>query len=165
MNMADDLIAIAFIIFLAAVGYIFGSIGQRRHYRSITQREAQYRDILVFNEKLPPAEFAGQDFALVCGSVVMGGDYFRQILAALKMIFGGRLSSFEAMLDRGRREAILRMKAEARRKGARAIFNVRLETSTLSSAERNNKGGLPCMELIAYGTAWRAPDGAEKRAS
>ncbi|MDR2030910.1 MAG: YbjQ family protein [Azoarcus sp.] len=161
----EDLYAPLVVFFLGVIGYVFGTLGQGRHYRSIKQREAQYRDILVFNEKLPPSEFAGQNFALVCGSVVMGGDYFRQIIAGLKAIFGGRLTSFEAMIDRGRREAILRMKAEARRMGARAIFNVRLETSTLSSSKANNEGGLFCMELIAYGTAWCAPGKAENRVS
>jgi uncharacterized protein YbjQ (UPF0145 family) len=79
----------------------------------------------------------------------------------LKGLFGGRLNSFESMLDRGRREAILRMKEEARRMGAKAIFNVRLETSTLSSSSNGagrSKKGLACVELVAYGTAWRAPD-------
>jgi uncharacterized protein YbjQ (UPF0145 family) len=154
----DVLIAIVGGATLIIVGYIFGSLDQKSHYRSIEQREAQYRDILVFNEKQPPAEFEGQKFALVCGSVVMGSDFFRQFIAGLKALFGGRLNSFEAMLDRGRREAILRMKAEARRMGAQAVFNVRLETSTLtySHNEGNRKAGLACVELVAYGTAWCA---------
>jgi uncharacterized protein YbjQ (UPF0145 family) len=158
-----ELLGVIVSIVLLAVGYIFGSIGQRRNYRSIKAREAQLRDILVFNGKEPPASFAGQRFALVCGSVVMGSDYFRQFIAGLKGLFGGRLNSFESMLDRGRREAILRMKEEARRMGAKAIFNVRLETSMLSS--RNRKGGLACIELVAYGTAWRAPEGTSSHAA
>jgi len=156
-----DLFGIVLVVVLIIVGYTCGSIGQKRHYRAIVAREAELRDILVFNEKEPPAIFAGQPFALVCGSVVMGSDFFRQFVAGLKALFGGRLSSFEAMIDRGRREAILRMKEEARRMGAQAIFNVRLETSTLSSqAAGNKKGGLACVELVAYGTAWKTPQGA-----
>lgn len=141
---------------LLVVGYLCGTIGQRWHYRDIERREWVLRNILVFNEKMPPAQFSGQEFALVSGSVVMSSDYFRQVVAGLKQIVGGRLVSFEAMLDRGRREAILRMKEEARQMGASVIFNVRLETSNLSSAGGRNQG-LTCMELIAYGTAWKAP--------
>ncbi|MDR0842395.1 MAG: YbjQ family protein [Acidobacteriota bacterium] len=148
---------ILLIICLLIVGYICGTVGQQRHYQSIKQREELYRDILVFNEKVPPQEFSGQSYALVCGSVVMGCDYFRQAIAGLKALFGGRLTSFESMLDRGRREAILRMKSEARRMGAKAVFNVRMETSTLSYSQGGKKGGLACMELVVYGTAWRAP--------
>jgi uncharacterized protein YbjQ (UPF0145 family) len=158
----EELFAIALAAVLGVIGYVFGTIGQTRHYRSIKRRETQYRDILIFNEKLPPQQFAGQRFALVCGSVVMGSDYFRQIVAGLKNIFGGRLTSFEAMLDRGRREAILRMKAEARRMGAKAIFNVRMETSTLSSG---NQGTPVCVELVVYGTACGAPGGTQAHAA
>ncbi|GHU11131.1 metal-binding protein [Betaproteobacteria bacterium] len=155
-----DLIALGFVVILLIVGFVFGSIGQSRHYRSIKTREFRLRHILLFNEKMPPTQYAGQEFALVSGSVIMGSDYFRQMIAGLKGIFGGRLTSFETMLDRGRREAILRMKEEAERMGANAIFNVRLETSTLSFSQQGNregKGGLACAELMAYGTAWRAP--------
>ena len=147
----EDLIALGVTVLLLVIALLAGTIEQRSHYRSIRQREAQYRDILVFNEKRPPAGFAGQGFALVCGSVVMGSDYFRQFAASLKFFFGGRLGSFEAMLDRGRREAILRMKEEARRVGAKAIFNVRLETSALET--KKGRQGLACVELVAYGTA------------
>jgi uncharacterized protein YbjQ (UPF0145 family) len=156
MSMAE-LFVLALFFVLLIVGYVFGSSEQKRHYQSIKTREHKYRDILVFNEKRPPADFAGQKFALVCGSVVMGSDYFRQFVASLKQLFGGRLGSFEAMLDRGRREAILRMKEEAQEMGAQAIFNVRLETSTLSSMQENGRNGLACVELVAYGTAWCPP--------
>jgi uncharacterized protein YbjQ (UPF0145 family) len=152
MTMAE-LLALAIFFILLIVGYTFGSIDQNRHYHSIKTRELRYRHILVSNEKRPPADFAGQRFALVCGSVVMGSDYFRQFIASLKKLFGGRLSSFDAMLDRGRREAILRMKEQAQKIGAKAIFNVRLETSSLSSLQENGKSGLACVELVAYGTA------------
>jgi uncharacterized protein YbjQ (UPF0145 family) len=146
------------VIFLVMlfVAYIFGTIGQSRHYRSIRQRELRLRHILIFNEKRSPARYAGKDFALVSGSIVMSSDYFRQAIASLKKFFGGRLTSFEAMMDRGRREAILRMKEEAERLGAEVVFNVRLETSMLSSRQADNSG-LACAEFIAYGTAWRGP--------
>jgi uncharacterized protein YbjQ (UPF0145 family) len=140
-------------IVLIVFPLIVGNIEQVSHYKSIKKREAQYRDIFVFNEKVPPPEYAGQRFELVCGSVVIGCDYFRQLVASLKTLFGGRLNSFEAMLDRGRREAILRMKEEAHSIGATVIFNVRLETSTLSVTSQGGKG-LACAELVAYGTAW-----------
>jgi uncharacterized protein YbjQ (UPF0145 family) len=162
-----DLFALVIVAVLLVVGFVFGSIGQSRHYRSIKLREFRLRHILLFNEKMPPLQYAGQEFALVSGSVIMGSDYFRQMIAGLKGLFGGRLTSFESMLDRGRREAILRMKEEAERMGANAIFNVRLETSTLSFSQQGNREGgkgLACAELIAYGTAWRAPSHAATNA-
>ncbi|MDR1912579.1 MAG: heavy metal-binding domain-containing protein [Helicobacteraceae bacterium] len=153
----ENLIALGVGAVMLIVAFIFGTLGQRRHYQSIKSREERLRHILIFNEKTPPTSCAGQKYALVCGSVVMGGDYFRQVIAGLKSIFGGRLTSFEAMLDRGRRESILRMKEEARRLGANVIFNARFETTTLS-AKQNGDEGLACAEFLVYGTAWRSPD-------
>jgi uncharacterized protein YbjQ (UPF0145 family) len=55
-------------------------------------------------------------------------------------------------MDRGRREAILRMKEAARARGSRFICNVRFETSSLSEA---GSGARPIFsaEFIVYGTA------------
>ena len=86
------------------------------------------------------------------GSVVVAEDYFKRMAAALKSLVGGRLTAYESLMDRGRREAILRMKAEARARGARVVFNVRFETASLAEA---GAGARPMFsaEFIAYGTA------------
>ena len=86
------------------------------------------------------------------GSVVVSIDYFKRIWAALRTILGGRVRAYETVLDRGRREAILRMKEEAARFGAQAVVNVRIETSQLSNVNDKNKGIGAC-EILAYGTA------------
>jgi uncharacterized protein YbjQ (UPF0145 family) len=80
---------------------------------------------------------------------VISVDYFKRFLASLRNIFGGRISSYETLVDRARREAILRMKASC--PGATQIINVRLETSSLSKNTR--KGSIGSIEVFAYGTA------------
>ena len=94
---------------LMPVGYFFGKRDEKKHYRSIIEREKKYRHILLFNEKRPPVLVAGQPFALVHGSAVISGDHFKQVVAMLKELIGGRLTTYETMLDRGRREAILQI--------------------------------------------------------
>lgn len=137
---------------LALTGLFAGMLIERRHYRSIRAREEALRHILVFNEKRTPIALSGQYFHLVQGSVVVSSDYFKNIAAGLKSLFGGRLTSYESLMDRGRREAILRMKEQAAAVGANAIFAVRLETSTLNNLSRG--GGIASAEFLAYGTAW-----------
>jgi uncharacterized protein YbjQ (UPF0145 family) len=145
------LIVIAITIIFAITGFVFGKIDEKRHYRSITLREQKYQHILLFNEKHPPITISGQPISLVSGSVVISSDYFRQLVAGLIKIFGGRITSFESMLDRGRREAVLRMKEEAVSHGATMIFNVLFQTATL------NYRGIVCAEFLAYGTAVARP--------
>lgn len=150
----DIIIAFIFTLFFLGIGLTFGKIGERRHYQSIKQREEQYRHILLFSEKLPPSTVAGQPFYIVSGSMVISGDYFKQFLGGLKMFFGGRITSFESMLDRGRREAILRMKEQAAKQGANTIFNVQFATTALGNSGQNGK--LTSTEILVYGTAWKA---------
>jgi uncharacterized protein YbjQ (UPF0145 family) len=146
------LIQLGVFAILLIVGWLFGSANERRHFRELARREGESRDILVFNERRPPPDRSFQKAALVVGSTVLAEDYFKRIAAGLRSFFGGRMTVYESLLDRGRREAIVRMKEEARRRGATMIFNVKLETSSLSE---DRSGGSPMFsaEFIAYGTA------------
>ncbi|MGB5331529.1 MAG: heavy metal-binding domain-containing protein, partial [Woeseiaceae bacterium] len=60
--------------------------------------------------------------------------------------------TYEPLLERARREALLRMTESAREQGYDAIFNVRLETSRLANATRDGKGTAG-VEMLAFGTA------------
>lgn len=141
---------------LLTLGYVFGQWNERRHYASIRTREKAYAKVLAFATRYPPDVAAAQDCVLVSGSVVVGSDYFKQIVAGLKTLFGGRLTSYETLLDRARREAVLRMKRVAMRKGYLMVINVKFETTNIGSATGR---GLPIVQVIAYGTALR-PQGA-----
>ncbi len=85
---------------------------------------------------------------LVHGHVVISIDYFKQILAGLRNFFGGTIQSYETLLDRARREAILRMKESC--PTANEILNLRIETSSISKGDGNRIGSI---EVLAYGTA------------
>jgi uncharacterized protein YbjQ (UPF0145 family) len=142
---------VAFVVLLL-VGLVFGRASERRHFRDIERREALLRDVLVFSERRPPADREFRDAALVVGSVVIAEDYFKRIAAALRGLVGGRVSVYESLMDRGRREAVLRMKEEARRRGATMVFNVRFETASLSE-DLSGRSPMFSAEFIAYGTA------------
>jgi len=150
----EPIIRLIFFFVLLLTALIVGKTLERRHYRSIREREAQLKHIRVFAERRPPPNFSGQPFYLVSGAVVISSDYFKTFVAGIKGLFGGRLTTYETLLDRGRREAILRMKEQAAQYGAKAIYNVRLETSTLN---QNKKKSIICSEMLAYGTAFKSP--------
>lgn len=148
----DLLIQIGFFLGLLLVGLLFGSLNERRHYRRIEEKEEALRDILVFNERRLPADRSFARGELVVGSVVIGEDYFKRVAAGLKSLFGGRLTVYESLMDRGRREAVIRMKEEAGRLGATMVFNVRFETASLSEDSSGSRAAFSA-EFIAYGTA------------
>ena len=135
---------------LLALGYGFGRLAEKKHYRSIEEREEQLRKLHTCNWKTPlpmPGEL--QKAELVSGSIVVSIDYFKRFLAGLRNLFGGRVTSYETLLDRARREAILRMKARC--PNASQIINVRIETASISKNAK--KGSIGSVEVVAYGTA------------
>ena len=85
---------------------------------------------------------------LVQGNVVISVDYFKRMLAGLRNFFGGTVQSYETLLDRARREAILRLKESCPQ--ADQIINLRLETSSIYKGGKNRIGSV---EILAYGTA------------
>jgi len=138
---------------LLFVGLVFGRMAEKRHFRELAEKEAALQDILVFTGKRFPEGMDVGRATLVCGSVVVAEDYFKRIAAAVKGFVGGRLTAYESLMDRGRREAIVRMKEEARRAGATMVFNVRFETTSLAEADTAQQKSLFSAEFLAYGTA------------
>jgi uncharacterized protein YbjQ (UPF0145 family) len=145
----DALQLIIFLVLLA-LGYFVGRWKEKAHYKSIREREAQFANVLAFAVRYPPDVVTPQDCRLVSGSVVISSDYFKQFVAGLRTMLGGRLSSYESLLDRARREATLRMKEQAQQFGSTLVVNVKVESTTVSGGARK---GLPAMEVMAYGTA------------
>ena len=140
-------------LILLTLGYFIGLHLERRHFEDIKRRERKtlFVPIVTFGAKqtLPTAQTA----QLFMGSVVVSTDYFKSFTASLRNLVGGRIVVYESLLDRGRREALLRMKEQAIAAGATQIVNVRLETANIGSQTANN--GMVAIEVIAYGTGIR----------
>ena len=142
--------------FLLVLGLAAATITERRHFADIRVREARLRLLPAITLSKPPTDWSVDGSGLVVGSVVVSPDYFRRFAASLKTLIGGRIKVFEPLMDRGRREAILRMKEDARKAGYDAVINVRLETSRLADADGARTAGV---EVIAYGTGLKLRGG------
>jgi uncharacterized protein YbjQ (UPF0145 family) len=143
------------IVFLALLllGYGVGQFAERRHYRSIIEREAKYSALPAIASRYPPVE-PRYSQVLVTGSTVVSVDYFKRFLAALRNLFGGRITPYESLLDRARRESLLRMKEKSAALGASMVLNVKYETASISKGAGNTIGSI---EVLAYGTALIGP--------
>jgi len=148
----DDLISIFVVLVLLAVGFFSGVYVEKKHYENIKKREREtlHVPVVTFGAKQPLPE--ARDAQMFVGSVVISSDYFKTFVLALRNLVGGRVVVYESLLDRGRREAILRMKEEAIAWGATQVLNVRFETSTIGG---NSNQGPVSIEVIAYGTGIR----------
>ena len=147
----DLIIALIFTFFLLLFAFTTGTIIEKSHYKKLRQKEIE----LI---RLPAVSFGTKHYKinrpvkkveLVCGEAVIAGDYFKNYVADLKNMFGGRLTSLESIMDRARRQAIVRMKEQA--KGANIIINVRLESSMMNHVDMKNS--VTKCAVYAYGTA------------
>ena len=122
--MADFLIA----VFVLVICCVTGKTIEKNHYKSIRKREIQLikKPYLTYGNKILNKK-AIKNIQLVSSNVVLGADKFNTVIASFKNIFGGNVSTFEALLDRGRREALLRIREKACDLGANILINIKYE--------------------------------------
>ena len=154
----DQLIILGFPLFLLLLTYFIGRHLESNHYKSIREREAATKDMVAINFPRFPFDVEIERAGMVMGSVVVSHDHFKRFLAQLRIIGGGRIKSYEPLLDRARREAVLRMKEQALARGHNTVVNIRLETSRLANSRRGGKGTAG-VEMLAYGTALTVREG------
>ncbi|PKH47232.1 hypothetical protein CVH13_00668 [Dehalococcoides mccartyi] len=85
-----------------------------------------------------------KNLGLVKGNTIRAKHIGKDIMASLRSIVGGEIEEYTQMLDEARNEALKRMEADAKEKGANAIICVRFSTSAVMQN---------ASEVIAYGTA------------
>jgi uncharacterized protein YbjQ (UPF0145 family) len=137
-------------VLLITTGYVFGRRAEKKHYDSIAARERALLHLPTTSaESLLTATPPLVRVELALGSVVISVDYFKRIAAALRSLVGGRVQSYETLVDRARREAVLRLKESC--PGADQIINLRIETSTVSGG--GSRRAIGSVEVLAYGTA------------
>lgn len=152
------LLGVLFFVFLVfvfsfgpiLVGGIVGTIQEKQHFEDIARREQATATFPLSDLRTPPPGMTPAQAVLVEGSVVIASDYFKNFRARWRKIFGGEFHGLQRMQERGKREAILRMKEQAIARGAVAVCNVRVVTSTISGKRPDSVAGA---EVLASGTA------------
>jgi len=151
------------LLFLA-IALIAGSFVEQAHLRRLAEAEAAHADIIRTDTRAIPPQLASAEGAsganglqseLVLSSVVLSIDHFRNFLTLLRKIIGGELGLYGRLAMRARREALVRLLAEARARGAVAVINIRFETSNINGVMQPQKNKGTMVEVLAYGTALR----------
>ena len=142
-----ELFNLALPVALLALGYFVGRLLERRHYASIRLRERELQAIVALTTRYVPEGVAVRSACLVSGSIVVSSDYFKTFVAGFRNLVGGRFRGYESLLERARREALLRLKLQAREQGSTLVIGLRFHTTRVASAS------IPSVEVMAYGTA------------
>ncbi|MFH7408054.1 YbjQ family protein [Acinetobacter variabilis] len=140
------IIQIVIFAILFSVGFGFGRFNERKHLQYLDEQEQRLAYIRVNNSRFIESTLPGH---MISSNVVISHDYFKYAIANVQNMLGGRLTSYESVVERARREAIVRLKLEAEKIGADQIMGIRL-----SATELGMQGGM--VEVFAYGTAIQA---------
>ncbi len=161
--MEPILVIVIQLVFLVGA-YLIGTRWiEKRHYESIKRREKiVIHKLPTFNIQKEVDLSQVDQVWLVTGSTVISIDAFKKFIAGLVNLIGGRVKVYESLLDRAKRESVLRMQERAIRQGAFSIINVRIETSPAAQTSKNTVGSI---EVLAYGTALKRlfKEGSEKK--
>ena len=130
---------------LGLAGWTLAAWFERRHVKSMSRRETPLQNIAINNLK-NSLHGEPQAATLLIGSVVVAHDYFRTLIIFIRKLVGGNIRHYERLVDRGRREALIRLKEEADLCGINQVVNVRFTTTAISGRF------LHAVEMVAYGT-------------
>ena len=134
---------IGLFVVLFMIGWAVGRSIEAKHFKALDAQEQRLAYIRTDNSRFKSSDQTGQ---LISSNVVISHDYFKYVIANIQNFFGGRLTSYESVVERARREAIIRLKQEAEKMGSNHIMGLRLSTTELGM-----QGGM--VEVFAYGTA------------
>jgi uncharacterized protein YbjQ (UPF0145 family) len=102
--------------------------------------------IITTTESIEDKRITGS-LGIVCGSAVMGPNIFRDMLASVRDIVGGRSGSYETILNDAKNAALADLQAQAAQLGADAIVGVDLDYETIGG------DGKTMLIVSANGTA------------
>ena len=139
---------------LLALGFIVGGRTERNHFMSLEDRENALAHFVSTQSKhyLGQPEL-GRPPTMIVKEVIIASDYLKTFVAGIRNIFGGEVKSFESLLERARREALLRIIEEAQANGYNAICNLRMETAEIGG--NLSKKGTAMASVLASATAYR----------
>lgn len=143
---------IIFLLILLICTYAIGSRIEKNHFKKLKNREVRLFKFpyISFGKRAVSSKKVVKKLALVSGCAVVSGDYFKWFISNIRNFFGGRMVAYESIMDRARREALLRMRESAI--GADIIINTKIETVMLNDLATANDN-IPRVAILAYGTA------------
>jgi uncharacterized protein YbjQ (UPF0145 family) len=150
----ETIILVVIPLLLLILGFSAGTLNERRHLRSLRRREEQVSGFLVTNVRTYLAPGPGPEPALILGEVVVATDYFKTFAASLKKLIGGELRTYEKLMDRARREALLRVQEQAVQLGYNAICNVRLDFANVGGIGATKQAKATMVAVLASATAY-----------
>ena len=145
---------LAFPVFSWAIGRWYQGTLLNALNEQEKQQNAAFGGHLIGSTSSKMTTLSAQSSVLLHTSIVVGPSMGQMFFMWFKSIFGGRLHSYDVIIEYGRREVTRRLQEQATHLGCSSIVNLRIETSTISFA-KNSKSSTSSMEFLAFATGIR----------
>ena len=126
--------------------WIFGNIYQKKKQEELGVRVKAFGTDNLTTLKSPPTQVSAS--GLLTANIIMSVSWWQKLVGGIKTVFGGQVQTWDGILAWARKEAMQRLREQARAGGFDNVINVRLETSEIQSS----KGRNTAVEILAYGT-------------
>ncbi len=140
------------------LSWAMGNWYQNRLMSALLENEKHQGKMLQSDKHLSTSSsmtsMAAESSTLLHVSICVGPSWGQIFFMWLKSLFGGRLHSYDVVLDYGRREVLLRLNQQAKALGCSSMVNIRIETSTVSFV-KNNNNKTSSVEFLAFATGLR----------
>ena len=141
-------------LFMLAFAWAMGAWIRNRHEADLAQRELAVAHILVHNTgRLQDAVTGPQPSVMITSEVTLGVDHFRGFLGQWKSLFGGQVRSYQMVLDRARREVVMRILEQTNAMGYNALANLRIDFADISGSALARRTAAD-ISVLASGTAY-----------
>ena len=153
------IIPIVTTIVFPTLSWAIGNWYQNRLMNALLENEKRGGKMLQSDMHLstssPMTSMSADSSTLLHVSICVGPSWGQIFFMWFKSLFGGRLHSYDVVLDYGRREVLLRLNQQAKALGCSSMVNIRIETSTVSFARNNNSSKTSSVEFLAFATGLR----------
>ena len=153
------IIPIVTTIVFPTLSWAIGNWYQNRLMNALLENEKRGGKMLQSDKHLstssPMTSMSADSSTLLHVSICVGPSWGQIFFMWFKSLFGGRLHSYDVVLDYGRREVLLRLNQQAKALGCSSMVNIRIETSTVSFARNNNSTKTSSVEFLAFATGLR----------
>jgi uncharacterized protein YbjQ (UPF0145 family) len=151
------LFVVGFPVLLLLFAWGVGAWMATRHEADLAEREPTVAHLQVHNTgRLEDAVAGPNPPAMVASEVTLGVDHFRGFLGQWKNLFGGQVRSYQMVLDRARREVMMRLLEQAHSLGYNAVANVRIDFVDISGSALTRRKAAD-VSVLATATAYYVP--------
>ncbi|MEM9165975.1 MAG: heavy metal-binding domain-containing protein [Planctomycetota bacterium] len=141
-------------ILLIIGAFFIGTLTENNHLKRLGASEASLAGIRVSTIDRA-IDFSGAERGeIVVGECVIATDHFKSFIAKIVKLVGGELKIYRSLMERARRQALVRLMESAREKGYTSVCNIRLQTADVGGSAATARGAT-MVAVLASGTAYR----------